>query len=105
MQLKNTTSFDMARFLLMLDEMHTEDLQHLFKFHKLWPVLYHTIYMHEKHAKENKINQLRFKRQKLTIKIIKTKQSDAAEDEKNRKITQMQSYIRNINKELYKLSR
>ena len=105
MLLKNTTSVDMARFLLMLDEMHTEDLPHLFKFHKLWPVLYHTIYTHEKNAKANKINQLRFKRQKLTIKIIETKQSDVAEDVKNHKIAQLQSYIRNINSELHKLAR
>ena len=102
---KNTTSFDMARFLLMLDEIHTEDLPHLFKFHKLWPTLYHTIYIHKQRAKENKINQLRFKRQKLTIKIIETKQSDAADDVKNRKIAQLQSYIRNINGELHKLAR
>ena len=39
------------------------------------------------------------------IKIIETKQSDAADDVKNRKIAQLQSYIRNINSELHKLAR
>lgn len=104
MQLKNIQSIDMVRFLLLIDEKHT-DLQHMLKFHKLWPVLCYTIHQHEKHAKENKINRLRLNRQKLTIRIMETKQSDKTDAVKNRKIAQMQSYIRNINSALRDLSK
>lgn len=102
MQLKNTTSFDMAQFLLLLDEQHI-DLPHLLKFRKLWPVLYYTVRVHKQHIKENKINRLRLNRQKLALKIIEIKASDENDAIKNRKIAQLQSYIRNINSALQPL--
>lgn len=104
MLLKNTASFDMARFLLMLDGRHT-DMEHIIKFHKMWPVLFNTIRIHEKHIKENKINRLRLKRQQLATKIINTQQSNEADDIKNRKISQMLSYMRDINSALHQLTR
>lgn len=102
MQLKNTKSVDMARFLMMLDEIHAMQEQDVV-FQTQWPVLYYTIRTHENSEKIRKINRLQSNKHKLANKIIETQKSDDAN--KSHKIRLLQSYIRNIDSTLRQISR